>query len=141
MTIPRKALPKPNYGRRLLPSLIDERAQRSHAQTYAAIPVNNDPKDGFREVSYGLFANAINRCASWLIENVGTTSSFDTLVYFGAQDLRYQILCIAACKTGHVVSCLSSKRRRRLTVPRCSSLHRETAWKLTCPYSKKQHRR
>ena len=33
----------------------------------------------------------------------GGSKSFETLVYIGPQDLRYQILGIAAIKAGHVV--------------------------------------
>lgn len=106
-SIPRKPVWKPDYGQRLLPHVIDERARNRHSRAYASIPLTNDPRDGFWDVSYAVFANAINRCAIWLRKEIGTSSSFETLVYIGPQDLRYQILCIAAIKTGHVVSLLS----------------------------------
>lgn len=94
---------QPDYGRRLLPNLIDERAAAGHSRPYAAIALTKDPRDGFREISYGVFANAINRCARWLIDEMGTSKTCEVLVYLGPQDLRYQILCIAAIKTGRVV--------------------------------------
>ena len=104
MAIARKPLRAPDYGRRLLPHLIDERARNNHSRPYASIPVSKEPKDGFRDISYAQFANAINRCARWLLDHVGKSGSFDTLAYMGPQDLRYQMIVISAIKTGHVVS-------------------------------------
>lgn len=97
----------PVYGRRLLPALIDERAQTRHERPYASIPVSNDLADGFRDISYTVFASAINRCSAWLLQAKGRSTSFETLAYIGPQDLRYQILCIAAVKVGYVVSDIS----------------------------------
>jgi acyl-CoA synthetase (AMP-forming)/AMP-acid ligase II len=94
----------PDYGRRLLLTVIDERAQHGHHRPYASIPVSSDLSDGFRDVTYRMFANAINRCALWLKEQVGTSNDFETLVYIGSSDLRYQILCMAAVKARHLVS-------------------------------------
>lgn len=96
--------PSQNYGKRLLTHLIDERAASNHARPFFSLPNSSDPADGFRDISYAEFANAVNRCARWILENIGRSSSFETLVYIGPPDLRYQILVMAAVKTGHVVS-------------------------------------
>ena len=101
--IARKPVP-PNYGRRLLPSVIDERARTGHRRPYASIPVSDDIGDGYRDITYRAFANAINRCAIWIRGLINISQDFETLVYIGPADLRYQILCMAAVKTGYVVS-------------------------------------
>jgi acyl-CoA synthetase (AMP-forming)/AMP-acid ligase II len=92
-----------SYGYRLLPQLIDERAEANHARPHASIPKSTDIEQGFDHVSYWAFANAINRCAHWLINTVGRSSSSEVLVYLATPDLRYQILAIAAVKAGYVV--------------------------------------
>ncbi len=104
MGIARKPVAKTDYGRRLLPHLIDERARNHHSRPYASVPISKEPRDGFREISYIQFANAINRCARWILDQVGRSGSFEALAYMGPQDLRYQIIVIAAIKTGRVVS-------------------------------------
>lgn len=95
---------KIRYGQRLLPTLIDERAQAGHARPFASIPISNNVEDGFRDISYATFANAINRCAHWLIGSLGRPQTQDaTLTYIGPHDFRYQILIVAANKAGYVV--------------------------------------
>lgn len=111
MAITRKPLATPDYGRRLLPHLIDERARNNHARPYASIPFTKEPREGFREISYKEFGNAINRCARWLLGQIGPSKTFDALAYMGPQDLRYQIIVIAAIKAGYVVGVLEAAIR------------------------------
>ncbi len=92
------------YGRRLLSSVIDERAESNHQRPFASIPISNDVRKGYQDISYKVFANAINRCALWIKQHIGQSSSFETLAYIGVNDLRYHILCMAAVKTGHTAS-------------------------------------
>jgi hypothetical protein len=88
----------------LLTDVIDERARANHKQPYASIPLTGKTSDGFRDISYRVFANAIDRTAAWLLDSFGgCLDSFETIVYVGASDLRYQILAIAAVKSGFVV--------------------------------------
>lgn len=103
------------YGKRLLPNVIDDRAATGHARPYASICRTQNPRDGYRDISYATFANAINRCARYLINNVGKSAAGDVLAYLGPLDLRYQIICIAALKTGHVVSTSRSQIWSKLT--------------------------
>ena len=135
MAIARKPVKtsNPDYGRRLLPHLIDERARNSHERPYASVSVSKDPKDGFRDISYEQFANAINRCAQWLLDQIGHSQTFEILAYMGPQDLRYQVLVIAAIKTGRAGKVLAFsglwRRTQTLIEFRCSSHHRETVLK------------
>lgn len=92
-----------SYGRRLLNNVVDARAAAGHERPYASIPLSSSPRDGFRDISYGAFANAINRCANWLEQSFGTSNGEETIVYMGPSDLRYHVLALAAVKTGYVV--------------------------------------
>ncbi|USW56818.1 Putative AMP-dependent synthetase/ligase, short-chain dehydrogenase/reductase SDR, ANL [Septoria linicola] len=92
-----------DYGRRLLNHVVDERAAADHKRPYASIPLGSTAKEGFRDVSYATFANAINACATWLKDSIGTSSHEDTIAYIGPADMRYHILALAAVKTGHVM--------------------------------------
>lgn len=88
-------------GRRLLPTLIDERALSSSEDTFVAIPKSVDLKDGYRDVSYGAFSTAINQCARWLEGSLGLGQEHETLGYIGPSDLLYPIIALAAAKTGY----------------------------------------
>ena len=98
--------PPPPYkcGARLLSHIIDERAQSQHVRSFASIPRTENVEDGYVDVSYETFANAINTLGHWITENVGPPVVQDeTLVYIGPTDLRYQIVCMAAVKVGYIV--------------------------------------
>lgn len=98
-----------NRGRRLLPALIDEIAVNDPARVVFSYPLTPSLEDGFRDVTFKEFANAINRC-SWLLkEKLGHCDTFKTLTYMGPSDQRYIILIFAAIKTGYKV--LQSHRK------------------------------
>ena len=119
------------YGQRLIPHLIDDIAHNNGSRTFCSLVKSSNISDGFQDISYAAFANSINRLAWWIEENVGKSSTFETLSYIGPPDLRYIILTIAAQKTGY-------KARRDHTIyiyaltffRLCFYLH-ETVWKLT----------
>ena len=95
--------PEVPYGRRLIPHLIDERAQCGWKRPLTSIPRSSTPKDGFKDVSYRQFANAVNHCAWWLQEVLPKTQKLRTIAYSGPSDIRYGILTIAAIKIGYKV--------------------------------------
>ena len=90
-------------GRRLLPTLIDERASSSPEDTFVAIPRSVDLKEGYRDISYGVFSAAVNQCARWLERSLGMGQDQETLGYIGPSDLLYPIIALAAVKTGYKV--------------------------------------
>ena len=94
---------QPDYGRRLIPCLIDEVASCTPHKIYCYLPLTTRTDDGFRAVTYQTFSNAINACAWWIEKEVGKGKDFATLAYLGPSDLRNIILIIAAVKTGHKV--------------------------------------
>ena len=93
-----------NYGHRLIPQLIDERAKVNPQGSVWSVPKSSNLADGFRDISYGQVARAINKAAWWIDEHIGKSTTFEKLAYIGTSDLRYSILTIAAQKTGHTVS-------------------------------------
>lgn len=95
---------QPDYGHRLIATLIDQRAQEEPHRPFWSIPHSSALADGFQNISYGQVARAINRAAWWIDENVGKSTTFETLAYMGPPDLRYAVLTVAAQKTGHTVS-------------------------------------
>jgi acyl-coenzyme A synthetase/AMP-(fatty) acid ligase len=93
-----------SYGKRLFPHIIDARAKSGYERPYALYPRTKDPADGFQEISYARFANAVNRAAWWLDENLRETGEKENaFAYFGPSDLRYAIFVLATMKTGRKV--------------------------------------
>ena len=92
-----------DYGRRLIPNLIDEYARKVPDKTYCFVARSLQVEDGFEAISYSRFANAINRCSFWMEAELGRGQNFDTVAYLGPFDLRTAILIVAAIKTGHKV--------------------------------------
>lgn len=95
----------PEFGTRLLPTLIDQIAMDTPNRVYAAIP--NDDGDmfkGFKNVTYAEFARAIDGVSWWLDETLGKADgTFPTFAYFGPRDLGYALVVVAAAKAGRKV--------------------------------------
>ncbi|KAK5630099.1 hypothetical protein RRF57_005814 [Xylaria bambusicola] len=94
----------PDDAGRLLPVEIDEIARNDPRRPWASIPIDdNELSRGYEDISYEALANAINKLA-WIIDSaVGQSTSFETMAYLGITDLRYHMMQMAACKTGHQV--------------------------------------
>lgn len=94
-------------GRRLLANVIDSHATNNPTRVWASVPVNDeDLTQGFRDITYKEFADAINLASWWLAQNVANaTAPFQTIAYSGPKDLRYPILAMAAVKCGKQVRC------------------------------------
>lgn len=92
------------YGRRLLPSVVDAKAASGVESIWCSLPHDdNDLSKGFEDINYWRLANAVNKMA-WLIhDKLGPSQNFDTIIYMGIPDIRYQIIEIAVIKTGHKV--------------------------------------
>lgn len=94
----------PDYGRRLLPVLVDEISRDDPERVFVSIARSSMPEDGFKDITYRSFANAINKAAWWLEENLGRSQNFEVLAYAGPSDVRYPIIVYAAVKVGYKVS-------------------------------------
>ena len=94
---------KPSCGKRLIPSLIDQLARDEPDNPWISVPVSSNLADGFRDISYSILANAVNRAAVWIESRCGRSTDFGTLLYIGLNDARYFIFFAAAVKTGYKV--------------------------------------
>ncbi|KAK7713546.1 putative NRPS-like protein biosynthetic cluster [Diaporthe eres] len=91
------------YGSRLLPTVVDETAENHPDLPYAYVPVSTNVSDGFKAVSFSDVATAANFLAAWIQQNLGTSTSFETIAYMGPGDLRYVVAFLAAVKCGYKV--------------------------------------
>ncbi|KAL8941350.1 MAG: hypothetical protein Q9216_002289 [Gyalolechia sp. 2 TL-2023] len=83
-----------------LPSNIDAIAVETPNRPFLSIPCGDDGQSGWRDISYYEFSRAVNRCAWWLKQEIGESSSFETLSYIGPHDATLLILLLACVKTG-----------------------------------------
>ncbi|KAI9833793.1 MAG: hypothetical protein M1819_003527 [Sarea resinae] len=92
---------QPPYGQRLLPQVVDQTARDHPERPWVSIPRTSNLADGYVDITYKQFANAVNRMARWLEDRLGRSSTFETLAYMGPTDPRYPILALAAVKAGY----------------------------------------
>lgn len=80
-------------GKRLLPVIIDQLAQEDPDRPWGSIPRDDyDLSQGYADISYAAFANAINKLA-WMVEkSIGRSQSFETIAYLGTPDVRYHMV-------------------------------------------------
>ncbi|KUI55865.1 Acyl-CoA synthetase family member 2, mitochondrial [Cytospora mali] len=100
------ALPDPpvDCGRRLLPAVVDQLARDEPDRAWCSLPRDDyDLSQGFEDISYARFANAINKLAWFIEESIGKSTTFETVAYLGISDVRYHMIQLAVCKTGHKV--------------------------------------
>ena len=74
---------KTDYGRRLIPSFVDELATTDPDFVYASIPRTARYADGLRDVTIKTFARAVDRAAGWIDSLIGKSDSFETISYIG----------------------------------------------------------
>lgn len=90
---------------RLLVTAIDQIANSQPQRTWVSVPKDEDNlSDGFVDITFKQFSNAINHAAAWLQSKLSPRSgSFDTFAYEGPNDVRVAILTVAAVKVGRKV--------------------------------------
>jgi len=86
-----------NY-QRVIPTAIDEIAHRSPNAVFASISKTSNPANGYRDVTYRVYADTIDRAALLLEESIKGKDHGEAIGYIGPSDLRYVILAIAAVK-------------------------------------------
>jgi acyl-coenzyme A synthetase/AMP-(fatty) acid ligase len=94
-----------DFGRRLIPHVIDDIAHEDPLREAFQFPRTDNPKDGWRSLTFKEYANAINRCAWMIVKTCGEAAenSFPTIAYIGPQDARYVVMIFAAVKVGYRV--------------------------------------
>ena len=90
---------------RLVPNIIDDIAKSDPEREAFLVPRSDNPKDGWKSITFKEYANAVNRIAHRIIEACGTPSpgSFPTIAYVGPNDARYVVLLVGAVKAGYKV--------------------------------------
>ncbi|KAL8782846.1 MAG: hypothetical protein Q9195_009553 [Heterodermia aff. obscurata] len=91
------------YGRRLIPSIVDELATSSPGFLFAQVPKTSQFADGLIDVTIKDFASAIDHAAYWIESLVGKSDDSSVIAYLGPNDLRYLIFAVAARKAGYQV--------------------------------------
>ncbi|XXH02838.1 hypothetical protein Hte_009225 [Hypoxylon texense] len=94
---------KQEFGRRLIPHVIDEAAQRDPERECFSLPRSSKPEDGWRPITCKQYANAINHVSHMIVEKCGhpPANVIPTLAYIGPNDARYIIILVAAVKAGY----------------------------------------
>ncbi|OAA72981.1 transferase family protein [Akanthomyces lecanii RCEF 1005] len=99
----------PDYGRRLLPQIIDELAASHPEQSLFSLSSMVKNVLEFRDVSARQFAKAVDKTAWWLQEKVGKPAAIQPIGYIGPHDLRHILLTYACVKVGYAALFLSPK--------------------------------
>ena len=109
----------PEYGRKLLPVAIDDKAENTPQSVWCSLPYDDsDLSKGYEDITYATFANSINQI-SWFIEQrFRPSTNFDTFAYIGLPDITYMFVQMAAAKTGYKVPTAAIATPTRLTIPR-----------------------
>lgn len=102
-TIAMNGSSKPKRERRLMPHIIDRIAKEDPTREAFSVPRSENPKDGWKVVTFKDYANAVNRVAHRIVERCGTppSGSFPTIAYIGPNDARYVVLLVGAIKAGY----------------------------------------
>jgi hypothetical protein len=104
--------PTPDYGHRLLPTIIDERARDDPDHAAFSVPFDdNDLSKGYLDITFAMFKKAIDRLAWFIEQTFGRSDQAETMAYLGTPDFRYHFLQMAAAKTGYQASWLITLRR------------------------------
>ncbi|KAL8713809.1 MAG: hypothetical protein Q9225_006706 [Loekoesia sp. 1 TL-2023] len=86
----------------LLPNIVDGMAKLKPEALYAQSPASYSSYDkGYRKITYHELANAVNGIAWLLTEELGRGENFETLAYFGPNDLSYPVVILGAVKAGY----------------------------------------
>ncbi|GJC82972.1 non-canonical non-ribosomal peptide synthetase FUB8 [Colletotrichum liriopes] len=102
---------QPQYGKRLIPQVIDETARSEPNKEFFSVPRSSDPRDGWKPITFKQIANAVNRIAHRIIDKRGKPEpgSFPTLTYIGPNDARYMIITVACIKAGYKALLISPR--------------------------------
>lgn len=90
---------------RLVPYALDQDALSNPERLFCIHSVSlRSLCCGWRRVTIGDLAHAVDKFAWWLEETVSSSKTPERLVYIGPNDIRYAILILACMKLGHCVS-------------------------------------
>ncbi|RHZ57475.1 putative AMP-binding enzyme [Aspergillus thermomutatus] len=98
-------LPGIQHGNRILISVIEQRAKNDSDSSWVSVPIdNNDLSQGYKEITFAEFNNAVDHAVHWLQQNLPASDEpFQSFAYAGPKDLRYPIIAAAAGKLQKVM--------------------------------------
>ncbi|KZL69590.1 ochratoxin a non-ribosomal peptide synthetase [Colletotrichum incanum] len=89
---------------RLITHILDDAKTQEPDRIWASYAISKEiAKDGFRDITIGQLAKAVDRLAWHIDSTIGKSTTFETILYFGLPDVRYATILMAAVKTGHKV--------------------------------------
>lgn len=91
------------YSNRLLVNAIDESARDCPDQVVVRYPGPNWETDGYETITRKQLAQAVDRAAHWLDQQLEGAEDAHTVSYVGPNDPRYCILLASTIKTGRRV--------------------------------------
>ena len=74
------------YGRRLIPQILDALASTEPDRIIYSVASFSNDTQRFRHISARIFANAVNKTAWWLRDQVGKPSLIETVGYIGPRE-------------------------------------------------------
>ncbi|KAH6957909.1 hypothetical protein BKA56DRAFT_501784 [Ilyonectria sp. MPI-CAGE-AT-0026] len=72
-----------DYGKRLIPQILDSLAAADPDRIIYSVAKSSDISQGLRHVSARTFANAVDKTAWWLENELGKSTTFQTVGYIG----------------------------------------------------------
>jgi acyl-CoA synthetase (AMP-forming)/AMP-acid ligase II len=98
-------------GQRLITHIIDETARETPDLECVSIPRSNNPRDGWKPITWSQVANAVNYAAHMIIMQAGhpVPGTFPTVAYIGLEDPRYLAFVIGAIKAGYKALLISPR--------------------------------
>lgn len=80
-----------DYGRRLLPVVVENAARSSPDRVAYSFPITDNPTEGFHDITNKVYANGVNRLSWWIEANFGNprAKSFPTVGYIGPSDYSH----------------------------------------------------
>lgn len=88
----------------LLPQVAGHAAEQSSSRTID-LDIDGDwETEGYRNLSFGQVAKAVDAMAFWLDENLDVDKQFEPFAYYGSKDFQYAVVVLAAIKTGRKAS-------------------------------------
>lgn len=94
------------YGLRPFVHAIEEKAAWTPNHTYLRYPGEDWKTKGYSTITWRQYLDSINKIAHWLDEQLGPSSSNETIAYSGPNDVRYGLIFPAVIKTNRKVSAL-----------------------------------
>ncbi|PGH13106.1 hypothetical protein AJ80_06478 [Polytolypa hystricis UAMH7299] len=93
----------------LLPTTLDRLNETNPTQLFCVHPISSDISQGWRKVTMKDLSGAVDFMATWICENVASSSKPEALAYMGGNDIRYAAFVIACMKLGHAALLLSPR--------------------------------